>query len=532
MLFQQNVDAAGNRVYGIFLYVVMADNELQERTWTRDIRYLQFAILNSEGRQLKDKTTVALYRENQMSWGFPGLLDNSILLRDPVVNSRRTIDIVCRLRYHPNQEKLRRPLSPGMPGGYLNSSMMANGNATTRSASTPAGYWGDQKAPTQVVDPVGKDLKKLLNNRDFSDLEILVGPERQVFYAHKALLAVRSEWFRSALRPGCFREAREGRMTLPDDDPKIFEALLEFLYTGEYPIGNLDAPRTVAKAKQPEPMHFSPRSPPVIPPRNGLIADSNPDAMNTTFSDAPTPDVEPTYETYHNYEPEPEEEEEYDDQKFALFLMADKYGITQLKTLIRIHLSNELLDTASSTSPGQRLLRLIRFAFEDLPESTRTATPSGRDSGVGGSLTTMSERGMSPPGYRNHNPFSFGNPGVNGYSLNELENREGTASAFGHNPNGVNSDGTAVGVAMTTERRSLSRVSQQAAPSSEFGNGNGIYGRDNETTLLRESITAYVAKMYHTVNKLEGFDDLLREGGEIGAFSKMVMESMFGSRTA
>jgi len=55
----------------------------------------------------------------------------------------------------------------------------------------------------------------------------------------------------------------------------------------------------------------------------------------------------------------------------------------------------------------------------------------------------------------------------------------------------------------------------------------GIYGRDNETTLLRESITSYVAKMFLAVRKLAGFEDLLREGGEMGAFAIMVMESMY-----
>lgn len=73
-----------------------------------------------------------------------------------------------------------------------------------------------------------------------------------------------------------------------------------------------------------------------------------------------------------------------------------------------------------------------------------------------------------------------------------------------------------------TERRSGSRVSQSST--SEY---SGIYGRDNETTLLRESITGYVAKMFHAVRQLEGFEELLREGGEMGGFVKMVMDNMY-----
>ena len=306
MLFQQNVDAAGNRVYGIFLYVVMTDNELQERTWTRDIRYLQFAILNSDDRQLKDKTTVALYRENQLSWGFPGLLDNSILLRDPVVNSRRTIDIVCRLRYHPNQEKLRRPLSPSIPGSLISNSIIGNGHSTSRAASAPSNYWDQQNNTPSMVDPVGKHLRKLLNSRDFSDLQIVVGTERKTLYGHKAILAARSDWFRSALQPG-FREAQEGIITVLDDDPKIFEALLEFLYTGEYPLLTpTSKPRVVVRQIQ-DHIHFSPRSPPAVPPR--VTEDIN--MSSPPFADVSTP-VNDEYSTYSGFDHEMDEEEELD----------------------------------------------------------------------------------------------------------------------------------------------------------------------------------------------------------------------------
>jgi len=45
--------------------------------------------------------------------------------------------------------------------------------------------------------------------------------------------------------------------------------------------------------------------------------------------------------------------------------------------------------------------------------------------------------------------------------------------------------------------------------------------------MLRGSITAYVAKMFHAVRQLEGFEELLREGGEMGGFVKMVMDSMY-----
>ncbi|KAH8153287.1 uncharacterized protein LAJ45_02874 [Morchella importuna] len=530
MLFQQNVDANGNRVYGIFLYVVMTDNELQERTWTRDIRYLQFVILNSEGRQLKDKSTVAVYRENQLSWGFPGLLDNSILLRDPVVNSRRTIDIVCRLRYHPDGEKMRRPLSPSMTGSLLGGSMIGANHAAARAASTPASYWDQKASGVAVVDPVGKNLRTLINNRKFSDLELVVGPNKQIVHGHKAILATRSEWFEAALRPG-FRESREGRITLPDEDPKIFEALLEFLYTGEYPLASIEnhgipgSPMiTTKKSSSPDGLHLSPRSPPNIPPR-GL--DDSASTVGSSFTDAQPP-TEDSYEymnTYDNVDMM-DEDEELDEQKYALFLMADKFGIAQLKSLIRVHLTNELLDLSSSSPPGSRLLRLIRFAFEELPEST---TSKKRDSGMGSSVGSngMIDRERSPSGGYTHG-YVYGGGSGSGYPPSDLtgvagsvvEKREGATSAFGHTSE------VGDGLAMI-ERRSNSRLSNVSSITGSAYRGGNSYARDNETAILRENITTYVAKMFHAVRVLDGFDEMLREGGEMGGFARKVMDSMF-----
>lgn len=513
MLFQQNVDSNGNRVYGIFLYVVMNDNELQERTWTRDIRYLQFVILNSEGRQLKDKTTVALYRENQLSWGFPGLLDNSILMRDPVVSSRRTVDIVCRLRYHPDQERMRRPISPSIPGSLLGSSMMGSGNLATRAASAPASYW-DQKAggPTAMVDSVGKNLRKLLNSPDFSDLEIIVGPERRVMHGHKAILAARSDWFRSALRPG-FREAREGRIVLSEDDPKIFEALLEFLYTGEYPLATVSFNRKTSLVH--DPIHFSPRSPPVLPPRG---MDETTASIGGAFDSQRPADANAAYDYLKDYDTEMDCDDDRDEHKYMLFMMADKYGVSELKNMLRLHLSNELLDLSNTAPPGQRLLRLIRFAFEELPEATTPLIKRESNAGLtpAGSIVGKIDTPPSTPGFTHGYVFGSGYP-----QANDLENREGTASAFGHTA--VPGAANGVGVVMQSNQRSTGRLSA----SSGRNEHDGIYGRDNETALLRESITAYVAKMFHIVRQVEGFDELLREGGEMGGFVKMVMDYMY-----
>lgn len=211
-----------------------------------------------------------------------------------------------------------------------------------------------------------------------------------------------------------------------------------------------------------------------------------------------------------------------DEQKFKLFLLADKYGVSDLKALIRLHLTCDLL----AVPPGSRLLRLIRFAFEELPGSTRSRAASlrmasGRDSGVG----TISDR-STPPATIGR---AFGSSLAHTYSFGGDDRGSSLAAVFSHGADGSSSSSSdlGVGVAMTTERRTFSRASAVssglAAARDDYG---GIYGRDNETALLRESITAYVADKFADVGHLKGFEELLRKGGEMGGFGKMVMDCM------
>jgi len=60
-----------------------------------------------------------------------------------------------------------------------------------------------------------------------------------------------------------------------------------------------------------------------------------------------------------------------------------------------------------------------------------------------------------------------------------------------------------------------------------MGGRQGRYGRDNETALLREAIVMFVAKMFPAVRRIEGFEDLMKEGGDMGGFATEVMDRMF-----
>lgn len=66
----------------------------------------------------------------------------------------------------------------------------------------------------------------------FPVVTLIVGADNIMFYVSEEALC-RVPFFRAALQ-GEFREATEKKITLPEDIPSIFSALLEHLYTGTY----------------------------------------------------------------------------------------------------------------------------------------------------------------------------------------------------------------------------------------------------------------------------------------------------------
>ncbi|KJX93621.1 BTB/POZ-like protein [Zymoseptoria brevis] len=62
---------------------------------------------------------------------------------------------------------------------------------------------------------------------------IAVGRDQRLFAAHEDVLA-RSSWFAEACRAQFFESATQRRISLPDEEPEIFSAVLEFLYKGDY----------------------------------------------------------------------------------------------------------------------------------------------------------------------------------------------------------------------------------------------------------------------------------------------------------
>uniref|UniRef100_A0A1I8AU78 BTB domain-containing protein n=1 Tax=Steinernema glaseri TaxID=37863 RepID=A0A1I8AU78_9BILA len=75
-----------------------------------------------------------------------------------------------------------------------------------------------------------QNLSSLLQTSEFANVTFIVNDKR--FNAHKELLAMQSDYFRSMLF-GEFREGREREIEVKETTPEAFGQMLTFLYTGK-----------------------------------------------------------------------------------------------------------------------------------------------------------------------------------------------------------------------------------------------------------------------------------------------------------
>ncbi|XP_060629393.2 BTB/POZ domain-containing protein 19 isoform X2 [Anolis sagrei] len=81
-------------------------------------------------------------------------------------------------------------------------------------------------------------LRTLINNPQFSDVTFLVGREQQEVFAHRCLLSSRCQAFHSMLSQS--QEVR-APLILRQVQPKVFLAVIEYLYTNAVSLNNLIA---------------------------------------------------------------------------------------------------------------------------------------------------------------------------------------------------------------------------------------------------------------------------------------------------
>ena len=64
---------------------------------------------------------------------------------------------------------------------------------------------------------------------------VLVGPKRKRFYLHRDLICQRSPFMEKCLSKNRFREGEKNELYLPEDDPKAFAIVVDWIYRGKLP---------------------------------------------------------------------------------------------------------------------------------------------------------------------------------------------------------------------------------------------------------------------------------------------------------
>lgn len=85
-------------------------------------------------------------------------------------------------------------------------------------------------------DLFATDMRKIINEEDYSDITFLVGEDRVKMFAHKVILGARCEVFRAMFveqrhAKKSEKSAKEAPLVLPDVRPTVFQTVLEFIYT-------------------------------------------------------------------------------------------------------------------------------------------------------------------------------------------------------------------------------------------------------------------------------------------------------------
>mmetsp|Transcript_74769 Transcript_74769/g.139590 ORF Transcript_74769/g.139590 Transcript_74769/m.139590 type:complete len:512 (+) Transcript_74769:72-1607(+) len=84
-----------------------------------------------------------------------------------------------------------------------------------------------------AVHTLIENMRRLLNNPDFSDITFIVQGQR--IHAHKAILVAQCEHFRAMFTGGRFAESSQNQIEIPQWTHTAFLAMLEWLYTGRTP---------------------------------------------------------------------------------------------------------------------------------------------------------------------------------------------------------------------------------------------------------------------------------------------------------
>jgi len=92
--------------------------------------------------------------------------------------------------------------------------------------------------------------KRCINSKEFSDIQFLIGPRREPVFAHRAVLAARSEVFRTVLRQKGASVDKNQPLILEDEKTEVFLTMLDFMYTNCCTLTYELAPHVLAAANE------------------------------------------------------------------------------------------------------------------------------------------------------------------------------------------------------------------------------------------------------------------------------------------
>ncbi|GFS00749.1 BTB/POZ domain-containing protein 19-like [Elysia marginata] len=81
------------------------------------------------------------------------------------------------------------------------------------------------------LEEYARMMRKLINNKDFSDVKFIIGPKQKHIFAHRCILSARCAVFRAMFAEKSNPGEKDIPFVLSDMSPDIFLAMLEFIYT-------------------------------------------------------------------------------------------------------------------------------------------------------------------------------------------------------------------------------------------------------------------------------------------------------------
>ncbi|KAK4107255.1 hypothetical protein N656DRAFT_785464 [Canariomyces notabilis] len=114
------------------------------------------------------------------------------------------------------------PVREFVPITTLSSAMPISGTQPTR-----------DPAEDEPLKGLISSLKGLYSSGEYSDLVISCGGKK--YHVHRAIVCTQSKFLAAACRIG-LKEAQEGKIDLPDDDPRLVQIMVHYLYHFDYDV--------------------------------------------------------------------------------------------------------------------------------------------------------------------------------------------------------------------------------------------------------------------------------------------------------